>query len=178
MARMMAWPEGHDPDTSVNFVSEELDVPVLSAVSIWPHIIDTSKWESYYGYMSSVVFPDGSGPLLSLGARFCLFALTYPVQAEVTEFQPPSDSAPGRLAWRGRVEENGKRLDLYHVWLIEDRPREGALILTQETQHGELAKEIAAAEPSPMLYSHQDWVKSLAAAALRAQTNQEYPGGI
>ncbi|GLT00949.1 polyketide cyclase [Sphingobium jiangsuense] len=172
MPRDFPWPEGHDPESSVNFVAEELDVPSLSAAAVWPHLVDTSEWERYYGYMSDIVFQDGAGPELGLGARFCLNTLTFPVQAEVREFRPPSAGEPGLLAWHGRVDEGGdeegRGLDLYHIWMIEDLPGGGVRILTQETQQGALAREIAAANPSPMLYSHQDWVKSLATTALRA----------
>ncbi|WP_218011294.1 MULTISPECIES: hypothetical protein [unclassified Bacillus (in: firmicutes)] len=37
--------------------------------------------------------------------------------------------------------------------------------LTQETQNGKAAKEMAAAKPNPMINGHQDWIDGLAQAA-------------
>jgi hypothetical protein len=38
-------------------------------------------------------------------------------------------------------------------------------ILTQETQKGEPAKELAKADPNPMINGHQDWLNGLVRAA-------------
>ena len=167
MTHGIDWPEGFAPGTTDNFISEELVVPALSAAGVWPHLVDTAQWISYYGYMSEVAVADGGG-LLRLGTRFRLSTLSYAVDAEVTQYREPSRGIPGLLAWRGRVEEATGRLDLYHGWRVEDLAGGGVRILTQETQTGELAREIAKADPSPMLYAHQDWVKGLASTALRA----------
>jgi len=42
-------------------------------------------------------------------------------------------------------------------------------ILTQGTQIGEPARELAATKPNPMLNAHQEWIEGLAVAALRAR---------
>ena len=51
--------------------------------------------------------------------------------------------------------------------LIEDLPGGRVRILTQESQIGQPAREMAAAKPNPMLDAHQDWVDGLARAAAR-----------
>lgn len=169
MRNAIIWPDDRSPRDSVNFISEELVVPGLCANDVWPHLVGTSRWESFYGYMSGIVIRSG-GPTLAPGSRFCLTTLTFAIEAEVTVCEPPSDGAPGRLCWHGLVEEPGGRLDLHHAWLLEDLPDdEGVRILTEEIQDGELAHQIAAKQPNPILYAHQDWVKGLAATAIRAR---------
>jgi hypothetical protein len=61
------------------------------------------------------------------------------------------------------------RLDVHHAWLFEDLPGGRVRILTQETQNGQPARELAATRPNPMLNAHQEWIDGLAAAARRGR---------
>jgi len=59
------------------------------------------------------------------------------------------------------------RPDVHHAWLLEDLPGGRVRILTQETQNGKPARELAQAKPNPMLNAHQEWIEGLARAAAR-----------
>lgn len=84
----------------------------------------------------------------------------------MTEYQPPAAGRPGRVAWHGWVEGDAKtRLDVHHAWLLEDLPGGRVRVLTQETQIGEPAKELAKTLPHPMLNAHQAWLDGLLRAA-------------
>jgi len=109
------WPEGYLAGTTDNFVSNEITVAGLSAAEAWPHLNDTSAWETYYANASEIRFHDGSGPQLSKGARFRFTTFGFPVEAEVTEYEPPAAGKPARMAWHGWVEgDTDKRLDVHH----------------------------------------------------------------
>ena len=56
---------------------------------------------------------------------------------------------PGRVAWHGWAGEPGAadRLDVHHAWLVEDLDGGRVRILTQETQKGAPALELARARP-------------------------------
>ncbi|MFJ3366593.1 hypothetical protein [Pseudomonas sp. NPDC086251] len=69
------------------------------------------------------------------------------------------------VAWHGWAGEGDTRLNVYHAWLIEDLSGGRVRILTQETQKGKLAKELAMARPNPMINGHQDWLEGLVSAA-------------
>jgi hypothetical protein len=57
-------------------------------------------------------------------------------------------------------------VNFHHAWLIEDLPGGRVRILTQETQIGNPAKELARTNPNPMLNRHQEWLDGLARTAL------------
>jgi len=74
------------------------------------------------------------------------------------------------MAWHGWVEGNAEaRLDVHHAWLLEDLPGARVRILTQETQNGKPAQQLAKARPNPMLNAHQKWIDGLACAAAQAK---------
>jgi hypothetical protein len=92
------------------------------------------------------------------------------IEAEVNEYVAPADGKPARVAWHGwGFDDSGARLDVHHAWLFEDLPGGRVRILTQETQIGKPAQELAATKPNPMLNAHQEWIEGLAGAALHAK---------
>lgn len=164
----IVWPARFTPGTTDNYVSNEVIVKGLSAAAVWPYLNTTSAWPTYYSNASEIRFHDGSGPALSGGARFRFTTFGFPVEAEVTEYEPPAPGKPARVAWHGWVEgDANSRLDVHHAWLIEDLPGGRVRILTQETQIGVPAQELARTKPNPMLNAHQEWIEGLAGAAAR-----------
>ncbi len=162
------WPEQYMPGTTDNYVSNEIVVAGLTAADVWPFLNNTSAWPTYYSNASEIRFHDGSGPELSQGARFRFTTFGFPVEAEVTEYEPPIAGKPARVAWHGWVEGDAEtRLDVHHAWLFEDLPGGRVRILTQETQKGKPAQELARTKPNPMLNAHQEWIDGLASAAVQ-----------
>lgn len=82
---------------------------------------------------------------------------------------PPVLGQPARVAWHGWSGEGDQRLDVHHAWLIEDLSGGRVRILTQETQNGAPAKELATTVPNPMINGHQEWLDGLIAAARAAK---------
>jgi hypothetical protein len=163
------WPAGYLPGTTDNYVSNEVIIAGLSVAQVWPLLNDTRAWPGYYGNASEIRFHDGSGPLLSAGARFRFTTFGFAVEAEVTEYLPPQPGQAARIAWHGWVEgDAAQRLDVHHAWLFEDLEGGRVRILTQETQNGQPARELAATLPNPMLNAHQEWITGLARAAAEA----------
>lgn len=168
----IVWPVRFTPGTTDNFVSNEVIVAELKAADVWPLLTDTSKWESCYGDVSDITFPESElGPLLEEGSRFSFATLGFSsLQAQVVEFQDPSGGKPGRLAWRAWQEgDQNTSLDVHHAWLLEDLPGERLRVLTQESQIGQPARELAASKPNKMLNGHQDWLNGLIRAAAQPQ---------
>ena len=166
----IVWPAAYLPGTTDNYVSNEITVAGLTAPEAWAQLNDTTAWPAYYANASDIVFHDGGSPLLSPAARYRFTTFGFVVEAEVTEYVPPRAGQPGRVAWHGWVEgDSAHRLDVHHAWLFEDLPGGRVRILSQETQNGQPARELAAARPNPMLNAHQDWIDGLATAATRAR---------
>jgi hypothetical protein len=162
------WPEGYLPGFTENFVSNELIVAGLGTADIWPLLSHAPQWPSYYANSANVRFHHGTGPELKEGVRFYFETFGFPVEAQCNEFVAPADGQPARIAWHGWAGESDSRLDVHHAWLIEDLPGGRVRILTQETQKGKPAAELALARPNPMINGHQDWLEGLVKAAREA----------
>lgn len=165
------WPAGFVPGFTDNYVSNEVIVAGLSAAEIWPWLATPARWPEYYHNASDVQIHDGKGPELALGDSFFFRTFGFPVPARVVEYVAPVAGQPGRIAWHGWAGEEGAadRLDVHHAWLVEDLSHGRVRILTQETQIGAPARQMAQAKPNPMINGHQDWLDGLVAAAHKAR---------
>ena len=160
------WPADYLPGTTDNYVSNEIIVAGLDATRVWSRLVEPALWPTYYRNAADIVFHYGAGPLLGAGVRFRFKTFGFPVEAEVIEYEPPVAGRPARIAWHGWVEGDGeKRLDVHHAWLFEDLPGGRVRMLTQETQWGGPARELARTSPNPMLNAHQEWLEGLALSA-------------
>ncbi|KAJ5113079.1 hypothetical protein N7456_001613 [Penicillium angulare] len=157
------WPQRFLPGTTDNFVSNEIYIVGLKAEQVWPNLVDITRWESYYDNVGQIT-PPASGPVLSKNDHFSFSTFGFPpLQSEVMESVAPTSTSPGRLAWRAWQDGNEETaLDVYHAWLIEDTEWGAVRILTQESQAGKPAAQLAVTKPNPMLLGHQNWVEGLA----------------
>lgn len=162
------WPEGFMPGFTENFVSNETIVTGLSAAQIWPLLSKAPEWPTYYANSAHIRFHEGKGPELAEGVRFYFETFGFPVEAQCNEHVPPVDGQPGRIAWHGWAGAGDSRLDVHHAWLIEDLSGGRVRILTQETQKGKPAEDLARTRPNPMINGHQDWLDGLVSAARKA----------
>lgn len=161
------WPADYVPGFTENFASNEVIVAGVTATDVWPLLVVATCWPSYYSNSANIQFHDGKGPELQKGIRFYFETFGFPVEAEVVEYEAPSDGKPGRVAWHGWAGDGDTRLDVHHAWLVEDLPGNRIRVLTQETQKGKPAEELAKARPNPMINGHQDWLDGLLGAAQR-----------
>ncbi|MCX4090795.1 hypothetical protein [Nocardia sp. alder85J] len=167
LANAIDWPEEYLPGTTDNFVSNEVIAAGPPIAQIWPYLADTEAWPTYYDNVSDITFPDGGGPELSPGLRLSFATFGFPpLTAQVTQCVPPAPATPARLAWTAHQDGPPEsRLDVLHAWLLEDLPGGRIRILTQESQIGTPAAELARRHPNPMLNGHQDWLDGLLRAA-------------
>lgn len=172
MMNSIVWPKGYLPGETDNFCSNEVIVKGLTTADVWPFLAKAYIWSSYYANSSDVKLPEGAEQLQA-DMVFFFKTFGFPVDAQVVEFVAPQVGEPARIAWHGWAGEVGtdERLDVHHAWLIEDLEGGRVRILTQETQNGQPAKELAQAKPNPMINGHQDWLDGLVAAASQAKTN-------
>lgn len=167
MMNAIIWPAGYLPGLSDNFVSNEVIIHDLPIAAVWHLLCHPAEWPGYYGNAADPSFDKGAGPGFSSGDRFRFTTFGFPVEAQIIEYVPPEPGLAGRLAWHGWAGEQGTptRLDVHHAWLVEALPQNRLRILTQETQNGAPAKQLATTRPNPMLNGHQDWLDGLVAAA-------------
>jgi hypothetical protein len=65
-----------------------------------------------------------------------------------------------KLAW----DAHGTGLDAYHAWLIQ-KSEQGCNVITEESEHGWLAKLGKALRPNNLEQKHQIWLEDLKAKA-------------
>lgn len=160
------WPEKYTPGTTDNYCSNEVIVSGLTTAEVWPLLSHPFEWPGYYANSSDIEFDKAADKELYANARFRFKTFGFPIEAEVTEFVPPAPGQPARIAWHGWAEGDAEtRLDVIHAWLIEDLSGGRVRILTQESQIGKPAKDLATTKPNPMINGHQDWLDGLVAAA-------------
>ena len=159
------WPEGFVPGFTDNFCSNEVIIAGLTAEQVWPFLSTPARWPSYYGNCANPRIYDTDTDELTADDCFYFETFGFPVEAKVVEHVPPVKGQPARIAWHGWCGEGDQRLDVHHAWVIENLSENRVRILTQETQNGAPAKELAKTKPNPMINGHQDWLDGLVDAA-------------
>jgi len=166
MQSAIIWPKKYLPGTTDNFVTNEVIVAGLKAPQIWSLLNDITQWETYYDNCSQIT-PPASGPKLSEGDTFKFSTFGFPVlDCTVEESVTPATGKAGRLAWSAELDGDAdSAVAVYHAWLVEDLEGGRVRILTQESQKGKPAAELAGVKPNKMLLGHQDWLDGLVSMA-------------
>lgn len=164
MQPAIVWPTEYTPGETDNYCSNEVIVKNLSVSDVWDYLIDTKAWPDYYDNAQNIVVGDGTQTKLSAGVPFTFETFGFLVRAQVWEFEPLKDGV-ARIAWKGVCGEGEGLLDVYHAWLFEDLPGQRVRILTEESQKGKPAVELANTLPNPMINSHQAWLTGLVRVA-------------
>lgn len=168
MQNSINWPKDYTPGFTDNFCSNEVIVAGLTTADVWKYLNDSKYWPHYYSNVSDIQFHNGyQGTALYENARFFFRTFGFPIEAEITEYVAPAAGQPARISWHGWDGEMGseQRLDVIHAWLIEDLDGGRARILTQESQKGKPAQELAKTVPNPMINGHQEWLDGIVRSA-------------
>lgn len=163
MLNEIYWPEEYLPGTTDNFVSNEVIVKDLKAEDVWPYLTHATVWEKYYSNSSDARYKEEGKTEIYPNAPFFFKTFGFPIDAEVVEFEAPKDGI-ARIAWHGWAEGDADhRLDVIHAWLLEELPSNRLRILTQESQIGKPAAELAGT--NVMIDGHQSWLNGLVKTA-------------
>ena len=155
MSADIAWPARFAPANSPIHVRNELAI-AAAPERVWSWLIRAQNWPRWYANASNVRFLDGAPPDLSAGTRFRWRTFGVGIESTVREWAPPA-----RLAW----DAHGIGVEAYHAWLITPTA-DGCHVLTEETQHGVIARLGALLMPRRMWRYHQIWLESLRERAL------------
>jgi hypothetical protein len=152
---MIRWPERYRPgNTPVHVVNELRSAAPVDA--LWAWLVRAALWPTWYENSSNVELIEGGGPDLEAGTVFRWRTFGVTVTSRVEEFAPRE-----RIGWTAR----GIGVDAYHGWLFEPGAG-GCRILTEETQHGWLARTGDLVLPRRMGKWHQVWLESLSRQAI------------
>lgn len=150
------WPGRFRPSVAPVHVRNDIEVGA-SPERVWTKIVRATEWPAWYPNSADVAL-DGGGADLRAGAHFRWVTFGVRLRSTVEEFEPPF-----RLAWSAR----GTGVDVYHAWLITPTSA-GCHVLTEESQHGFLARLDHVLRPHRMTKGHQMWLENL-----RSQVGRE-----
>lgn len=145
------WPDRFAPDRSPVHVVNVLEM-AASPAAVWSRLIRAVDWPAWYANSSRVRI-EGGGRELTAGARFTWRTFGVDLETRVEEFVPGE-----RIAWMAE----GTGVLAYHAWLITPLTGGGCRVLTEETQHGFLARAARVVFPGRMERWHQRWLEGLA----------------
>jgi hypothetical protein len=148
------WPHHYQPFNCPIHVRNELGIQATPEV-VWTWLIRASLWPEWYSNSANVKFLAGSPPDLALGSRFRWKTFGVTIESTVFEFIPVE-----RVAW----DAHAPGVDAYHAWLLR-KTSDGCHVLTEETQHGLLARLGNLFMPSRMSRLHQVWLEGLSERA-------------
>ena len=95
MLNEINWPHDYLPGTTDNFASNEVIVQGLNAKEVFDTLIDSGLWHSYYENASDVEFDNTPGTVLRADTRFRFKTFGFPIEAQVIEFEAPTESKLG-----------------------------------------------------------------------------------
>ncbi len=156
VAAAIRWPVGYAPGESPVHVENHIDIAAPKSV-IWSHLIRAADWPDWYANASAVEVASG-GRDLSDGERFRWRTFGVGLDTQVREWV-----ADERIAWLATA--TGIRA--YHAWLIVPTAG-GCTVITEETQHGLVARAGKLLFPSRMYNWHQKWLEGLKTRSERA----------
>jgi uncharacterized protein YndB with AHSA1/START domain len=156
-AMSIVWPARFDPRRAPVHVRNEIRIDA-ECDRVWAWLIRAQAWPSWYPNAHGLRFEHGHPPDLQLGTRFRWHTFGVRITSTVQEFVPPF-----RIGWDAR----GPGVDAYHAWLLEPDPRRGCRVLTEETQHGFLARLGHVLLPHRMYQGHALWLDRLRDQASR-----------
>ena len=160
------WSTEFLPGNTDNFVSNEVITSGTTLQVVWDNLVNTAKWETYYDNAANIVLDDTTDSNLHFAEHFRFDTFGFPIDAQVMELVAPTDGQVARLAWHGWQDGDADtQFDVYHAFLIEKLADGRIRLLTQESQIGKPAADLAQQTPNPMLNGHQAWLDGLVKAA-------------
>lgn len=144
------WPPHYTPGNCPVHVRNELAMDVAPE-TVWAWLVCARRWPEWYKNASDVQYLEGGSDDLAKGTRFRWKTFGVTIESTVLELVPGQ-----RIGW----DAHGLGVDAYHAWVLR-RTALGCHLLTEETQHGWLARLGNLLMPNRMHRFHQLWLESL-----------------
>ncbi len=144
------WPDHYAPRNCPIHVRNELDM-AASPENVWAWLTRVTLWPTWYINSANIKILEGSGPDLKAATRFRWKTFGVTITSTVREYVPYE-----RIAWDGHA----LGIDVYHAWVLVKSTR-GCHVLTEETQHGWIARLGKLVMPNRMYKFHQLWLEAL-----------------
>ncbi|UJR12240.1 hypothetical protein I4U23_016417 [Adineta vaga] len=147
------WPIEFQPNRCAVHVKNELEI-AASAVNVWSWLVHARLWPTYYNNSQNVNFiTDKESSILRENTRFTWRTFGVNLTSQVREYIEGE-----RIAWDARGLLG---LYVYHAWIIIPRDENNCYVITEESQHGLVARLSKFFFPRRMYTQHQHWLEQL-----------------
>ncbi|WP_322013869.1 SRPBCC family protein [Paraburkholderia sp. J12] len=143
------WPGTPNPEVADVFSHNEIEIHA-ACDAVWAHLVDASRWPSWYPNSHNVKIAGGASQL-GPHTHFTWETFGVHIRSTVAEYVPGS-----RLGWFG----NGPQVAAYHTWwLVPDGP--SCHVVTEEATKGPGAVASRQSDPAGLHDGHELWVTRL-----------------
>lgn len=143
------WPNHYAPGNCPVHVRNELTMSVPQE-QVWAWLAHATLWPTWYVNSANVQILEGDADLKK-GSRFRWQTFGVTITSTVLECVPNE-----RIAW----DAHGFGVNAYHAWVLQPSGQ-GCHVLTEETQHGWLARLSDLVMLNRMHKFHQLWLEGL-----------------
>jgi uncharacterized protein YndB with AHSA1/START domain len=145
------WPAGFEPQKADLFAHNELIINA-SCERVWAHIIEASRWPSWYPNAKDVEV-QGGDPVLRDGTVFRWTTFGLAIESKVHEYVLNQ-----RLGWYGYVP--GEQPSFYHSWYLEPEGTRCQVVM-DEVGVGKAAAGLRTSDETLMHRGHDLWLATL-----------------
>jgi hypothetical protein len=145
------WPIGFEPENADLFAHNDLIVNA-SCERVWTHIIEASRWPTWYPNSKDVEI-QGGDPVLRDGTVFRWTTFGLAIESKVHEYVLNQ-----RLGWYGYVP--GAKPSFYHSWYLEPKGTM-CLVVMDEAGVGKDAAHLRQSDETLMHRGHDLWLATL-----------------
>jgi uncharacterized protein YndB with AHSA1/START domain len=145
------WPAGFEPAKADLFAHNDLIINA-SCERVWSHIVDVSRWPTWYPNSKDVQIQGGDSVLRD-GAVFRWTTFGLAIESKVHEYVPNQ-----RLGWYGYAP--GTQPSFYHSWYLEPK---GVMcrVVMDEAGVGNDAAGLRHSDQTLMHRGHDLWLATL-----------------
>jgi uncharacterized protein YndB with AHSA1/START domain len=145
------WPPHYAPGNTPVHVRNELAMQAAPE-AVWAWLVRARDWPRWYMNSARVEYLNSDAQDLALDTQFRWKTFGVTCKSTVLEWVPGQ-----RIAW----DAHGVGVDAYHAWVLSPTKGGGCHVLTEETQHGWLARLGNLLLPDRMHKYHQIWLEGL-----------------
>jgi hypothetical protein len=143
------WPGTPDPAHADVFSHNEINIDASCSV-VWAHLVDASRWPSWYPNSHNVRFAGGASRL-GPHTHFTWDTFGVQIRSTVAEYVPGT-----RLGWFGY----GPKVAAYHTWLLVP-DAQSCHVVTEEATKGPGAIASRQSNPAGLHDGHELWITRL-----------------
>jgi len=159
---LIEWPTGFNPKVTDFYVQNEIEINASPEV-VWDLLINAGDWNLWYDGIQNIKFEDQEEKVLRLGSKVFWNSMGQSLNNTIIQYEPNK-----ALAW----QFNESKIQGCHAWIILPTDN-GCLVITDESQTGQLAKLQKLFLPNKLKKQHDDWLRLL---KQQAESKNDLPG--